>query len=670
MNGATYQYVVNLTPNGTSQTRLGVDRRRRGRGGDHERHHQDAHPLVVRRRAPAAATNLSAVTIDVAHTESVGTNPRIVVTAGGGGSQTYPLPVRATLGTDTVDVIGLLSTAAKVNGAQVQFLADPVPGANATASVDGVHLNAGYRPPPGRAPVLGAADNKQAVAPFESKPACDETGPGVQWIFGGDSRIYQPDATVEICAGPTTGDPDQEGFSAQQIAVYGLQPTPAMKPTAATDATSSWQNPADALDVGESPALETASLAGPSGPATLVPSATEAPTAPNVAFTNPERVYAIEGGTSDNNAARYSGNQYAQLVAGGLATVPAGAVPTDVRLNVRHKESTSSTSNISTLKVNVLPATGTTPLCTADLRSPNNLSTSYATDQFNLTSCLNTAAKVNGARLSYEAKSASSTSRDFFLDGLSLVVTYDVSASITLDQFNATPIPSGLKVKNVTARVSHLETGANFASDQKPTVSFTNGAGQSCGTATTLSTFQRSNWAIINFFSRDQDGPVAEELDLTSCFNGGNSAQRLGGASATFTGKVRANQAENLDGVELIVTFEPVSASTEVFVPESGCITGRPKYEQGYGSPDCALWKWDSAEYRRQVSIFGIPLGGWTTITGKPNGQTSIRGTVYAPGAAIDVDDQGADARSAAPAAPRVGAAPTRPTSDPLATRA
>ena len=179
------------------------------------------------------------------------------------------------------------------------------------------------------------------------------------------------------------------------------------------------------------------------------------------AFTDPERVYVTEGGNNDNDAAHYSGNQYAQLIAGGMPTIPGGAVPTSVQLSVRHKESSSSTSNIGTLKVNVLPATGTTPLCTADLRSPNNLSTSYTTDTFTLTSCLNTAAKVNGARLSYEAKSSNSTPRDFYLDGLSLTVAYNISASITLDQFNATPIPSGLTVKNVTARVSHVEAGAD-----------------------------------------------------------------------------------------------------------------------------------------------------------------------------------------------------------------
>ena len=266
VNGATYQYLVNLTPNGSSQAGTaavdGVEIAVTTTNGTTKTLSLSSFGAAL----PAAATNISSVTIDVADTESAGTNPRLVVTAGGGGSQTYPLAVRETLGTDTIDVTGLLNTAAKVNGAGVQFLADPPLGASGTATLDGVHLNASYRPPPGRAPVLGSNATSSTVAnPVESPPACDETEAGVQWIFGGDSRIYQPDATVEICAGPSTGDPDEEGFSAQQIAVYGLKPTPAMKPGVVTDATGSWQNGSAALQVAEAPELLTASLAGPQG---------------------------------------------------------------------------------------------------------------------------------------------------------------------------------------------------------------------------------------------------------------------------------------------------------------------------------------------------------------------------------------------------------------------
>ena len=141
---------------------------------------------------------------------------------------------------------------------------------------------------------------------------------------------------------------------------------------------------------------------------------------------------------------------------------------------------------------------------------------------------------------------------------------------------------------------------------------------------------------------------MAEEIDLTSCFNNATtSAQQLSGASATFSGLAKPTQQESLDGIELVVTLQPATASTKVLMPQSGCVTIQPKYDNGYGSVshigldtragDCAVWKWDSAEYRR--TFFGFTTGN---VSGSPNGQTSIHGTVYTPGAAVDVDDQGA----------------------------
>ncbi len=179
-----------------------------------------------------------------------------------------------------------------------------------------------------------------------------------------------------------------------------------------------------------------------------------------------------------------------------------------------------------------------------------------------------------------------------------------------------------MKIKSVVARVSHTETyasgGTAFTSDQAPTVSFTNGLGQSCGGPSTLGLYQRSFTDFFNIFSRASDGPVADELDLTSCFNDAStSASQLSGATATFAGLVKPTQQEGLDGIELVVTLQPSDATTKVLMPESGCITIQPKYDNGYGSVshigldsragDCAVWKWDSAEYRR--TFIGFTTG-------------------------------------------------------------
>ncbi len=120
-------------------------------------------------------------------------------------------------------------------------------------------------PPPNRYPASYPADPTKQN---ESKPACDETKPGVQFIFGGDSRVYQPDGTVELCAGPSPGVPGQNGYTAQRIAVYGVAPTPSMTPTGVVDAAGVWgPTPTDGLTIGEAPSLKTATLSGPTGPA-------------------------------------------------------------------------------------------------------------------------------------------------------------------------------------------------------------------------------------------------------------------------------------------------------------------------------------------------------------------------------------------------------------------
>ena len=100
--------------------------------------------------------------------------------------------------------------------------------------------------------------------------------------------------------------------------------------------------------------------------------------------------YVIEGTSSDANAANYTGNGHAQLVLNGYPDIPANVVPTSVTLNVRHKESTSTTSNVALLEVNVLDSSNN-QLCTADIKAGNDLRTSYGTDSYDVSSCLNTA---------------------------------------------------------------------------------------------------------------------------------------------------------------------------------------------------------------------------------------------------------------------------------------
>ena len=101
-------------------------------------------------------------------------------------------------------------------------------------------------------------------------------------------------------------------------------------------------------------------------------------------------------------------------------------------------------------------------------------------------------------------------------------------------------------------------------------------------------------------------------IDLTSCFN---TQAKLGGTGSTTpisvlytTGTTGSgsNNKEHLDGVALDVTFGRADPNAQVFLPESGCITAYPNFDDGYNNPDCAVMKWDSVESRVVILIFPI----------------------------------------------------------------
>ncbi len=102
------------------------------------------------------------------------------------------------------------------------------------------------------------------------------------------------------------------------------------------------------------------------------------------------------------------------------------------------------------------------------------------------------------------------------------------------------------------------------------------------------------------------------------------------------------------------MTFGRSDPNAQVFLPESGCITAYPNFDDGYNNPDCAIMKWDSAESRVNFLIafnfnfFDLCDGSAnTSLDCLPNAQVALEGTLYAPGAAVALDDQGY--RSTAP---------------------
>jgi hypothetical protein len=430
---------------------------------------------------PTTATGWDSLIVNVAHAESAGTNPTLIVTPGGGAACNIPLAVHSTLATDSIvlDSTCPIKNTTVANGITVQY---QVTGStNATAALDGVSLNASYY----KRPYTGTGSQGVVQSPAG---ACDNSITGAQWIFGGDSHIYVPDATMQLCAGPSPGHPGQVGYNAQQIAVYGVPPIPVVVPS--SNVSTGWTTPTNAYQIGEY----------------------------------------------------------------------------------------DDTTHASRLTADIAPASS--------------------------------------------------------------------AKTMTLSGFNATTVPNGMTVTNVTARVSHSEDGNLTA----PKISFTNGAGTNCGT-TTLPTFATT----VRY------SPV----DVTSCFN---TAAKLGGAGATVpvsalytTGTTNsATNKEHLDGVALDVTYgwtDPNASVAPGFMPESGCITTYPNFDDGYNSPDCALMKWDSVESRIDVlaGLANFPYydmcdgsAGHTSSEAQngdphclPNAQVSFAGTLYAPGAGVAIDDQG-----------------------------
>ena len=174
-------------------------------------------------------TGWDSLTINVAHTETAGTNPTLIVTPAGSPACTFPLTARAALTTDsiTLDSTCPIKNSQAVNGMTIQYQATGRP-ASTTAALDGVSLNASYYTRFPTATPAGACDNSQT---------------GVQWMFGGDSHVYIPDATMQLYAGPSPGHPGQADYDTQQISVYGVPPTPPMIPSSNT-MTGTWTTPA------------------------------------------------------------------------------------------------------------------------------------------------------------------------------------------------------------------------------------------------------------------------------------------------------------------------------------------------------------------------------------------------------------------------------------------
>jgi hypothetical protein len=91
---------------------------------------------------------------------------------------------------------------------------------------------------------------------------------------------------------------------------------------------------------------------------------------------------------------------------------------------------------------------------------------------------------------------------------------------------------------------------------------------------------------------------------------------------------------DEFDGVRYQVHLIPSSDTAPRLTPQSGCIVAWPNYAYGSGTPDCALIKSDLAR-----STDGWTLPWATKESGDSRGRISVKGTIYAPSSAMEVDD-------------------------------
>lgn len=175
-------------------------------------------------------------------------------------------------------------------------------------------------------------------------------------------------------------------------------------------------------------------------------------------------------------------------------------------------------------------------------------------------------------------------------------------------RFPGYTVPSGYSVTGVVLRASYNPQSASGSTAPQFQVQTTGGTAF-CG-PTTVATGA---------------GNQAQSYDVTSCMTSGN---KLASAydvkwSAKGSGSCSGSTCPQLDGVEFIVTLAPTNPDTTLR-PQNGCITASANLWYGESSPDCSVLRvdapfWDALSLRR--------------------GRMSVKGTIYAPSASVDVDD-------------------------------
>jgi hypothetical protein len=361
---------------------------------------------------PPDAT-INSVTVHVRHAEGSLTalnTPTLTVTPSSGtctGLQALTKsPAAGAFIEDQIPVTACLNTAAKINGGlSIKYTVGHSGSTAATDRLDGITLDVSYST--GSRPSWNPADSTTINGSSPAVPGgCrHELDPGwsdgVQWVFGGDSRINLKSGKLELC--------NQQSTTHQEIVLYGVRGAATPPPVGPT----TWTPAAIANG---SPGFDASGT--------------------NV-YTN-GRV--MNDGLTANANLSTSGARTVTLTQFSPTTwpvpaanqIPAGSTINTVTLQVRHSESSTSSTSGVTAGYSVTPA-GAATACTGLPALTTN--TSMHTDSVNVTSCLNTPDKLNGlptnngVGVTFSVNRLGSTSRTASLDGMQLLVTYTPPAS-------------------------------------------------------------------------------------------------------------------------------------------------------------------------------------------------------------------------------------------------
>ena len=436
INGLTATYVTHLSATGTATVNLdGINLALTATD-------TTARTLTLSNISPvvsASATNvIDKATLSFAHQEQVGgVGPSpvvsLVVTPGGGGSCSFPLTVRNSLTTETIDVTACLNTPAKLNGATYAYQVHLVDGGNVsqsvTASVDGLSVA-----------VIATDTANQTVA-------LSNPGPAVPAGFAVDS------STLSFAHQESTGTANPRlVLSGVNISGNASCNTIALAPHAAltTDTFNLY------TQLTTNCAVSAANLVATINGLTVTYTANLAATTGDG---NSQSVNLAVDGLSvvtvtSNNAV------HTLTLSSPTPAVPAANTIDTVTLQIAHQETGTATS--PTLTITPGGAAACTPIA---LTPRATLTTDTVTVPAN---CLTTVARINGASYAYTVHlngvngDGVTPSATTSVDGITVTVVSTDTSTHTLTLSAPTPaVPGTATLESVTLQIAHQETGSN-----------------------------------------------------------------------------------------------------------------------------------------------------------------------------------------------------------------